>query len=177
MQTRAPSTDGFARAARRILIVLAIGCAGTTACARTVEHPMGQAITMGPFTFTVVSAAQGKQWESAEGTFREIDVRIRVERDNTAPFTDTFSSLFLGRLDIVDAAGNRIGGDPRPLAPVYSNGRYRSNQYSCLFRYSRSLEGVRDFAAIGTKPTDFRLIITHPAPVGTEPRRVAVQLE
>lgn len=161
----------------RLFVLLALACAGTVGCARPVEHSIGQPITMGPFTFSVVSAARGKTWESAEGTFREIDVRIRVERDDTAPFTETFSSFFLGRLEIVDAAGNRIGGDPRALSPVYSGGRHRSKEYACLFRYSRSLDGVRDFAAVGTKPKDFRLIITHPAPAGNEPRLVAVPLE
>jgi hypothetical protein len=95
---------------------------------------MGQPIGMGPFTFSVTSASQGKQWESAEGTFREIDVRVRVERDSSAPFTVNFSSFFLDKLHIIDAA-------------------------------------------IGTRPRDFRLIVTHPDPAGDEPRRAAVQLE
>jgi hypothetical protein len=138
---------------------------------------MRQPIGMGPFTFSVISARQGKRWQSAEGTFREIEVRIRVERDSSAPFTVNFGSFFLGRLEIVDAAGNTIGADPRPLSPTYSAGRVRSEVYSCVFRYSRSSGGVTDFAAIGTEPRDFRLIVTHPDPAGAEPRRAAVQLE
>jgi hypothetical protein len=160
-----------------LLVVVALASAAMGGCARTVEYRMRQPIDMGPFSFSVISASQGKRWQSAEGTFREIEVRIRVERDSSAPFTVDFTSFFLGKLEIVDAAGNTIGADPRPLTPTYAGGRYRSALYSCVFRYSRSSDGVTDFEAIGTEPRDFRLIVTHPEPAGTEPRRAAVQLE
>jgi len=137
---------------------------------------MGEAIEMGPYTFSVISATQGKQWESAEGTYREIVVRLRVHRDDTAPFTDTFSSSFIDSMAIVDAAGNSIRTGPAPVSPVYTSGRYRSEYYTCVFRFSRSSEGVRDFARIGTRPQDFRLMITNPAREGRQPSRVAMQL-
>lgn len=156
---------------------LAILSLALSACAGPVEFKMREPISMGPFTFSIISASKGKQWQSAEGPFREIEVRIHVERDSTAPFTDTFSSYFLGRIHIVDAAGNRIGADPQPALPAYSGGRSRSEIYICVFRYSRSLDGVRDFDAIGTTPKDFRLLIDHPAATGDEPQRAAVQLE
>ena len=161
------------RAAMLMLVILSVVL---SACAKPVEYQMGQPISMGPFTYSITSASQGKSWQSAEGPFREIEVRIRVERDATAPFTDNFTSYFLGRLHIIDAAGNRIGTDPQMTSPTYRAGRSRSEEYLCVFRYSRSLDGVRDFDAIGTTPKDFRLMIDHPAPTGDEPRRAAVQL-
>jgi hypothetical protein len=35
---------------------------------------------------------------------------------------------------------------------------------------------VRDFDKIGTRPQDFKLMITNPAPDGRQPGRVAIQL-
>ena len=147
-----------------------------SACRAATPAALGEPLEMGPYTFSVVSATQGRQWESAEGTYREILVRLLMHRDDTAPFTDTFSSSFIDSITIVDAAGNSIGASPSPVAPVDHGGRYRSTYYSCLFRFSRSSEGVRDFDRIGTRPQDFKLLITNPAPEGQQPRRVAVPL-
>ncbi len=161
------------RAATLVIVMLSLGLC---ACADPVQYEMRQPISMGPFTYSITSARQGKSWQSADGPFREIEVRIRVELDETAPFTDSFTSYFLGRLHIVDAAGNRIGADPQMISPTYRAGRARSDEYLCVFRSSRSHDGVKDFDAIGTTPKDFRLLIDHPAPTGDEPRRAAVQL-
>jgi len=161
----------------RIILALAAVSIGAAACTRAVEYRMDEPIRMGPFTFSVISATKGKQWQSADGPVREIEIRIRVQQDRSAPFSDTFTSYLLGRLDIVDAAGNRIGSDARPISPTYSSGRYRSEVYSCLFRYSRSLDGIRDFDAVGTDPKDFRLIVSHPSPGAGEPAVAAVQLQ
>lgn len=147
-----------------------------TGCLRTAQYGMGQPIEMGPFTFSVASANQGKRWESADGTVREIEVHLRVHRDDSAPFTVEFSS-FVGTMEILDEAGNRISASPTPVAPTYQGGRYRSTRYWCRFRFSRSLDGVRNFAAIGTRPADFRLLVENPAPAGEQPHRVSVQLQ
>ena len=137
---------------------------------------IGEPIEMGPYTFSVVSATQGKQWESAEGTYREIVVRVRILRDDAEPFSESFSSSFVDSLKIVDAAGNSIGTSPTPVFPIYTAGRYRSEYYTCRFRFSRSSNGVRDFDNIGTRPQDFRLVISNPIQEGSQPRRVSVQL-
>jgi hypothetical protein len=159
------------RASICILAVLSLaGCQSTT------HSSIGDPIEMGPYVFSVVSATQGRQWESAEGTYREVVVRIRVHRDDTAPFTDNFTSSFIDSMTLIDAAGNSIGATPAPVSPVHAGGRARSGYYTCLFRFSRSSEGVRDFDRIGTRPRDFRLLIANPAREGRQPSRVSIQL-
>jgi hypothetical protein len=160
----------------RAAAIAAFAGLALSACDGTTQSAIGEAIEMGPYTFSVISATQGKQWESAEGTYREIVVRLRVHRDDTAPFTENFSSSFIDSMSIVDSAGNSVRTGPAPVSPVYTGGRYRSEYYQCVFRYSRSSEGVRDFARIGTRPQDFRLLIANPAREGEQPRRVAIQL-
>lgn len=160
----------------RAAAIVAFAGLALSACDGTTQSAIGEDIEMGPYTFSVISASQGKQWESAEGTYREIVVRLRVSRDDTAPFTEDFSSSFIDSMSIVDAAGNSVRTGPSADSPVYKAGRYRSESYTCVFRYSRSSEGVRDFARIGTRPQDFRLMITNPAREGEQPRRVAIQL-
>lgn len=138
---------------------------------------MGQPIPIGPFTFAVTSARRGHTWDSpAGGTFREIVVEVELQRDESAPFTVDFHS-YASEMVIVDAAGNRIPGSAVPISPTYRGGRYRSTQYSCLFRYSRSQSGVRNFAAVGTSPADFRLEVKNPSPERDQPPRVSVQLQ
>jgi hypothetical protein len=160
----------------RASVLIALVVLTLSACAEPTPAAIGERLDMGPFTFSVVSATQGKHWESAEGPYREIVVRIRVHRDDTAPYTETFSSSFIDSIRIVDAAGNSIGTSPAAVAPVHTAGRYRSAHYTCLFRYSRSSDGVRDFDKIGTRPQDFKLLVTNPAPEGQQPRRVAIEL-
>jgi hypothetical protein len=126
--------------------------------------------------FAGVAATEGKGWISAEGPFHEIEVRLRIDRDDAAPFTSSFSESFIENFQIVDEAGNSIGTTPVPISPTYRGGRYRATQYSCLFRFSRSSSGVRDFDAIGTRPSDFQLIIVNPSSEDGQPRRVAVPL-
>jgi len=160
----------------RAAALAALAAFAFSACDGTTKVVIGEAIEMGPYTFSVISATQGKQWESVEGAYREIVVRLRVHRDDTAPFTESFSSSFIDSIRIVDAVGNSIGAAPAPVSPVYTAGRFRSEYYTCVFRFSRSSEGVRDFAKIGTRPQDFRLLVRNPAPQGGQPRRIAVQL-
>jgi hypothetical protein len=105
------------------------------------------------------------------------DVRFRLDRDDTAPFTTDFNSSFSDAMRIVDSAGNTFSCSPGAVDGVYRAGRYRSDQYRCLFRYSQSSDGVSDFAKVGTKPPDFQLIINNPDPRDRQPRRVIVQLE
>jgi hypothetical protein len=156
----------------------AIGAAvlALSACQGSTPAVIGEPIEMGPYTFSVVSAKPGKQWESSEGTYREIVVRVRVHRDDTAPFTENFSSSFTDKIAIEDPAGNSIGTTPAPEQPVQKAGRSRSEYYTCVFRYSRSSEGVRDFARIGTRPEEFRLLVTNPSRQRGQPRRVVVPL-
>ena len=149
----------------------------TAACERVEMYAMDQPIAMGPYTFAVVAATEGKTWISAEGPVHEIEVRLRIDRDDSAPYTSSFSESFIEQLQIVDEAGNRIGTTPAPIAPTYRGGRYRATQYSCLFRFSRSSSGVRNFSAIGIRPSAFRLIIDNPVPQDGQPRRVAVPLQ
>jgi hypothetical protein len=155
---------------------LAVACLIATGCDRPAPYEMGQTIEMGPFAFSVTTAAQGRSWQSADGPFHEIEVFFRLDRDETAPFTTDFNSSFIDAMRIVDAAGNTIGCSPGAVNGAYKAGRFRSNQYRCLFRYSRSLDGVTDFSKIGTRPADFQLIISNPDPKGNQPRRVTVQL-
>jgi len=160
----------------RTAVSILIAALLMSGCETTTQSAMGEPIEMGPYTFAVISATQGQQWESSEGTYREIVVRVRVLRDGTEPFTDSFSSSFIDNMRIVDAAGNSIGTSPAPVGATFKGGRYRSEYYTCLFRFSRSSDGVRDFANIGTRPQDFRLVITNPAPEGEQSRRVSLQL-
>ena len=127
----------------RAALLIVLGALMLSGCAAPAPTPaaIGDRLDMGPFTFSVVSATQGKQWQLAEG-----------------------------------AAGNSIGTSPSAVAPVHTAGRDRSEHYTCLFRYSRSSDGVRDFDTIGTRLRDFKLMITNPAPEGQQPRRVAIQL-
>ncbi len=119
----------------------------------------------------------GTQLAVDRGSLYEIEVRFRLDRDDTAPFTTDFNSSFADAMRIVDAAGNTFGCSPSPVDAVYKAGRYRSDRYSCLFRYSQSSEGVSDFAKVGTRPADFQLIIANPEPKDSQPRQVVVQLE
>jgi hypothetical protein len=107
---------------------------------------------------------------------RNLVLRLRVHRDDTAPFTENFSSSFIDSRANVDDAGNSVRTGPSADSPVYKAGRDRSEYYTCVFRYSRSSEGVRNFAKIGTRPEDFRLLITNPAREDGQPRRIAIQL-
>jgi hypothetical protein len=147
------------------------------ACERPTPYQMNQPIEMGPYSFSVASAAPGRSWQSTEGPYYEIEVRFRLDRDDTAPFTTDFNSSFADAMRIVDAAGNTFGCSPSPVDAVYKGGRYRSDRYSCLFRYSQSSEGVSDFAKVGTHPADFQLIIANPERKDGQPRQVVVQLE
>jgi hypothetical protein len=160
----------------RAAVHISIAMLVMSGCGTATQSALGEPIEMGPYTFAVISATQGQQWESIEGPYHEIVVRVRVLRDGTEPFTDNFSSSFIDNMRIVDAAGNSIGTSPTPVAPTYKAGRYRSEYYTCLFRYSRSSDGVRDFANIGTRPQDFTLVITNPAPEGAQAHRVSLQL-
>ncbi len=120
---------GFDRS-MRAPVVIALVALTLSACTAPTPAPtsaaIGDRLEMGPFTFSVGSATQGKQWQSAEGPYREIVVRIRVHRDDTAPFTETFSSSFIDSIRIFDAAGNSIGTSPSEVAPVRKAGRDRS---------------------------------------------------
>jgi hypothetical protein len=126
---------------------------------------------MGPYSFEVVSADEGR-W----GSERTVDILFRVTRDDTAPFTSSFNASFAYRMELVDAAGNAFPVAPEPVSPVYRAGRYRSDRYLARVRLSPSHEGVRDGARIGKVAADFRLIIDNPAPDGNQPRRVAIPL-
>jgi hypothetical protein len=163
------------RLTRTIALSAWVGLA-TAACDRVEPYAMDQPIAMGRYTFAVVAATEGKTWISAEGPVHEIEVRLRIDRDDSAPFTSSFSESFIEHFQIVDEAGNNIGTTPVPISPTYKGGRYRASQYSCLFRFSRSSSGVRDFSAIGTRPAAFQLIVDNPAPEDGQPRRVAVPL-
>jgi hypothetical protein len=160
----------------RTAIVIALAGFLLTACETATPILVGERIEMGPYTFSVISVAQGNQWESVEGTYREIIVHVRILRDDTKPFSESFSSSFVDSMRIVDAAGNSIGTSPTPVFPIYTAGRYRSEYYTCRFRYSRSSDGVRSFDKIGTRPQDFKLLISNPAHEGSQPHRVSIQL-
>jgi len=150
-------------------------CAGAwlLACAGTQEYPLGQRIDMGPYSFEVVSADQGRPWGSAP----TVDVLFRLHRDDTAPYTTDFKSSFAFKMELVDAAGNAFPVEPNPVSPVQRAGRQRSDTYLANVRLSPSHEGVRDSTRIGKAPADFRLIIDNPAREGDQPRRVAIRLE
>jgi hypothetical protein len=125
MKKRLVPIVGFDRS-MRAPVVIALVALTLSACAAPTPAAIGDRLDMGPFTFSVGSATQGKQWQSAEGPYREIVVRIRVHRDDTAPFTKTFSSSFIDSIRIIDAAGNSIGTSPSAVAPVRKAGRDRS---------------------------------------------------
>jgi hypothetical protein len=156
---------------------ITIACLVIAACERPTRYQVGQPIEMGPYSFSVTSPAQGRSWQSAEGPYYEIEVRFRLDRDDTAPFTTDFNESFLDAMRILDAAGNAFGCSPSAVDGAYRAGRYRSDQYRRLFGYSQSSDGVTDFVKVGTKPTDFQLIITNPEPKDGQPRRVIVQLK
>jgi hypothetical protein len=160
----------------RTAVLVAVAGLFVSACDAAIQSQIGEPIEMGPYTFSIVSATQGQQWESVEGTYREVIVRVHVLRDDTPPYTESFSSSFIDSMRIIDAAGNSIGATPMPMSPNYRGGRYRSEYYMCRFRFSRSSEGVRDFERIGTRPHDFRLMITNPVREGSQPRKVAIKL-
>src|SRR5262245_6238194 len=162
---------------RSAFLPITIACFVIAACEQPAPYQMRQSIEMGPYSFSVASAAPGRSWQSVEGPYYEIEVHFRLDRDGTAPFTTDFNSSFVDAMRIVDAAGNTFGCSPGAVDGTYRAGRYRSDRYRCLFRYSRSSDGVTDFAKVGTKPADFQLIITNPDPKDGQPRRVIVQLE
>jgi len=141
-------------------------------CARTEEYEVGQRIDMGPYSFEVVSADEGR-W----GSEPTLGILFRLDRDDTAPFTTDFRRSFAYKMEIIDAAGNAFVVDPSPQSPVYRAGRYRSDRYLAEVRLSASLEGVRDSTRIGKTASDFRLIIDNPDPERDQPRRVAIQLQ
>ena len=159
--------------ARRPAIVVALMCAAAclTGCARAEEYALEQPINMGPYSFEVVSAEDGR-WGSAP----TVDIGFRITRDDTAPFTTTFKSSFGFKMEIVDAAGNAFPVEPDPISPVYRGGRYRSDRYRARVRLSPSHEAVRDSARIGKTAADFNLLIENPAPEQDQPRRVVIPL-
>jgi hypothetical protein len=158
---------------RRHAIVAALMCAGAclTGCARAEEYALEQPINMGPYSFEVVSAQDGR-WGAAP----TVDIRFSITRDDTPPFTATFKSSFGFKMEIVDAAGNAFPVDPDPISPVYRGGRYRADRYLARVRLSPSHEGVRDSARIGKTAGDFKLLIENPAPEDDQPRRVVIPL-
>jgi hypothetical protein len=158
---------------RPAAVVIGLLCAGAVlaGCARTEEYQLGQRIDMGPYSFDVAGTDEGT-WAS-EPT---ISILFRLDRDDTAPFTTDFWQSFAYKMEIVDAAGNAFPVDPHPQSAVYTAGRYRSDRYLAEVKLSPSHEGVRDSARIGRTAADFRLIIDNPAPEGSQPRRVAIQL-
>jgi len=155
-------------------MVAGLLCAGTMllGCAGTEEYELGQRIDMGPYSFEVVSADEGR-W----GSEPTLGILFRLDRDDTAPFTTDFRRSFAYKMEIIDAAGNAFAVDPSPQSPVYKAGRYRSDRYLAEVRLSASLEGVRDSTRIGKTASDFRLIIDNPDPERDQPRRVAIQLQ
>ena len=140
-------------------------------CAKTEEYEIGQRIDMGPFSFRVVGADEGR-WSSV----RTVNILFQLDRDDTAPFTTDFWESFVYRMQLVDEARNTFPVDPKPVSPVYRGGRQRSSQYRAEVRLIPSHEGVRDAARIGKDPRAFRLIIDNPAAAADQPRRVSVQL-
>lgn len=141
-------------------------------CAQADEYALGQSISMGPFSFAVVSADEGQL-----GSDRTVDILFHLTRDDTAPFTTSFSESFGFGMEIVDAAGNTFYVSPQPVSPVYRAGRTRSERYRARVRLSPTLEGVRDATRIGRVPADFRLFIDNPAVEGVQPRRVVIPLQ
>ena len=164
----------IAACGRRGAVVAGLVCAGAwlLGCAGTKEYPLGQRIDMGPYSFEVVSADEGR-W----GSDPTINILFRLNRDDTAPFTTDFRWSFAYKMELVDAAGNAFPVSPDPVSPVYRAGRQRSDRYLAKVRLSPSHEGVRDGTRIGKVAADFRLIIDNPAPEDDQPRRVAIRLQ
>jgi hypothetical protein len=145
--------------------------ASLIACAATEEYPLGRRIDMGPYSFDVASADEGR-W----GSDPTINIVFRLSRDDTAPFTTEFRESFAYKMELVDAAGNAFPVSPSPVSPEYRGGRRRSKRYVAEVRLGRSHEGVRDATRIGRTPADFKLIIDNPAPEDNQPDRVEVRL-
>jgi hypothetical protein len=158
----------------RLAIVAGVVCAGAlvSGCAGAEEYRLGQLIDMGPYSFEVVSADEGR-W----GSDPTINIHFHLTRDDTLPFTTDFSSSFAFKMELVDVAGNAFPADPHPVSPVYKGGRQRSSRYRAEVRLSPSHEGVRDGSRIGKGRKDFRLIIDNPVPERDQPRRVSIQLQ
>lgn len=159
---------------RRRALIGALICAvaaSAAGCTGTEQYALEQPVSMGPYSFAVVSADEGR-W----GSERTVDIAFRITRDDTAPFTDTFKSSFAFMMELVDEAGNAFPVEPDPVSPVYRGGRYRADRYVARVRLSPSHEGVRDGARIGKTVADFRLMIENPAPQKDQPRRVAIPL-
>jgi hypothetical protein len=159
--------------ARRVVAAIALcACCLVLGCARVEEYQLGQAIEMGPYTFEVSRASEGR-WSST----KTIDILFRLHRDDTKPFTTSFRDSFMFQMELVDAAGNAFPVDPSPIAPISRGGRLRSDRYRAEVRLSPSHEGVRDAEKIGTSAGDFTLMISNPSPEANQPRRVAVRLQ
>jgi hypothetical protein len=163
----------IAACVRRSAVGLALICAAASlaGCAAAEEYALGQPIDMGPYSFDVVSADDGR-W----GSYPTVDIVFRLTRDDTAPFTTNFPASFAFKMEIADAAGNAFPVVLEPVSPEYRAGRHRSDRYVARVRLSASHEGVRDAARIGKAASDFTLTIDNPDPQRDQPRRVAIPL-
>ena len=103
----------IAGCSNRSALPITIACLVIASCEQASPTSSGSANRDGTVLLLGDLPARGRSWQSAEGPYYEIEVRFRLDRDDTAPFTTDFNESFLDAMRIVDAAGEHFRLQPR----------------------------------------------------------------
>ena len=151
---------------------VAVLCAGffLVGCPAKIEdRRMGETIRMAAFEFEIDGTA-----EEFRRSDKVITVRLLLDRDKSVPFRMPFGESFVGKIHIVDGAGNRFESG---LVVPLSGDHLTAIEWQTGFVISSNAYGVRDKEKLGDGARDFRLIIKNPDPRAGQPRKVSIALD
>ncbi len=163
------STIPCCSSAARPVAVLCAGLLLAGCPAKIEDRQMGKTIRMAAFAFEIDGTA-----EEFRRSDKVITVRLWLDRDKSVPFRMPFGESFVGKMHIVDGAGNRFeaGG----IIPISGNS-LSAVEWQTAFVISARASGVRDKEKLGDRARDFRLVIKNPDPRAGQPRKVSIALE
>jgi hypothetical protein len=156
-----------------------------SACTRTEERALREAISMGPWTFTVERATASTETRGG-GRWRRIKVLLRLHnfREPHEPGFDAFLNgggrgayIVFPRFDLRDAQGTRF-----ETLLLSASGSSTSEHWRAEFVLVPSdADSMADSARLAEPyldkvPQDFRLVITNPDRRSGQPGRVSIAL-
>jgi hypothetical protein len=178
---RTRSSSRWARLAGSAIAALLLA----SACARTEERSLREAISMGPWTFDVERATASTETRGG-GRWRKIRVLLRLQnfREQHEPAFDAFlngggrgSYIVFPRFDLRDSEGTRF-----ETLLLSASGSSSSEHWNAEFVLVPSDAGAMEDSArlaepyLDRDPQDFRLVITNPDRRSGQPGRVSIAL-
>jgi hypothetical protein len=156
-----------------------------SACARTEERALREAISMGPWTFSVERATASTDTHGG-GRWRKIRVELRLQnfREQHEPAFDAFlngggrgSYIVFPRFELRDGEGARF-----ETLLSSASGSSSSERWNAEFVLVPSDAGAMEDTArlaepyLDKAPQDFRIVITNPDRRSGQPGRVSIAL-